>query len=41
MPELIAAKSGGNNDNVDSDDVVDVDVDDDTSKARTLSNELI
>jgi hypothetical protein len=37
LPELIAAKSDCNNDNVDNDD------DDvgDTGKARALSNELI
>jgi hypothetical protein len=36
LPELIAAKSDCNNDNVDDDDDVD-----DIGKARTLSNELI
>jgi hypothetical protein len=38
LPELIAAKSDCNNDNVDDDDDDDVD---DIGKARTLSNELI
>lgn len=40
LPELIAAKSDCNNDNVDDDDDDDDDVDD-IGKARTLSNELI
>jgi hypothetical protein len=39
LPELIAAKSDCNNDNVDDDD--DDDDVDDIGKARTLSNELI
>jgi hypothetical protein len=36
LPELIAAKSDCNNDNVDNDDDVG-----DSGKARALSNELI